>query len=135
MVAIEGNRRKWLKRIGLIIGLVWASLWTVFVVASAWSEGLGPVTSEAVVASAVLVSGVLFLWGSLVIAWKRGLVGGILLVIAGLLVVIGYPLAVASRIDPVGIILIVVLMGLPPMVAGLLFILSWRKQLSGGASP
>jgi len=135
MVAIEGNRRKWLKRIGLIIGLVWASLWTVFVVASAWSEGFGPVTSEAVFASAVLVLGVLFLWGSLVIAWKRGLVGGILLVIAGLLVVIGYPWAVASLIDPVGIILIVVFMGLPPMVAGLLFILSWRKQLSGGASP
>ncbi len=128
MVAIKGNRRRWLRRIGLIIGLVWAGLWTVFVAASSLSEGFGPVTGEAVIASSVLVLGVLFLWGSLVITWKRELVGGILLVTAGLLVVIGYPLGATSRIDPVGIVLVMVIMGLPPVFAGLLFILSWREE-------
>ncbi len=122
----NSNRIRWLRRIGLIVGLVWAGLWTVFVAASSLSEGFGPLTGEAVIASSVLVLGVLFLWGSLVIAWKRELVGGILLITAGLLVVIGYTLGAASRIDPVGIVLVVVIMGLPPVVAGLLFILSWR---------
>lgn len=128
MVAIKGNRRRWLRRIGLIIGLVWAGLWTVFVAASALSEGFGPVTGEAIVASSVLTLGVLILWLSIIIAWKRELVGGILLVTAGLLVVIGYPLGATSRIDPVGIVLVVVIMGLPPVFAGLLFILSWREE-------
>ena len=118
----------------MVIGLVWASLWTIFIAASALSEGFGPITGEAVVASSVLVLGVVFLWGSLVIAWKRELVGGILLITAGLLVIIGYPLGVANRIDPVGIILVVAIMGLPPVVAGLLFILPWRKELSSGTS-
>ena len=131
----NSNWYSWWRRIGLIIGLVWASLWTIFIAASALSEGFGPITGEAIVASSVLVLGVIFLWGSLVIAWKRGLFGGILLVVAGLLVIIGYPLGASGRIDPVGIVLVVILMGLPPVVAGLLFILSWRKQLSGSASP
>jgi hypothetical protein len=127
MAVINGNRQKLFKRVGLIIGLVWASLWTIFIAASALSEGFGPVTGEAMVASVVLVSGVVFLWGSLVITWKRELVGGMLLIVAGLLVIIGYPLGAASRIDPMGIVLVVVIMGLPPAVAGLLFILSWRR--------
>ena len=112
----------------MIIGLVWAGLWTVFVVASAFSEGFGPITGEAIVASVVLTLGVTFLWGSLFIAWKRELVGGILLIVAGLLVIIGYPLGATGRIDPVGIALVALFMGLPPIVAGLLFILSWRKE-------
>ncbi|MBA7477734.1 hypothetical protein ES707_13148 [subsurface metagenome] len=125
---VNSGRRRWLRRVGLIIGLVWAVLWTIFLGASALSHGFGPITSEALVASVVLASGVLILWLSIVIAWKRELVGGILLIVAGLLVIIGYPVGAAGRIDPVGIVLVVVIMGLPPVVAGLLFLLSWREE-------
>ncbi len=128
MAAINSKWRSWLRRVGLIIGLVWAVLWTMFLGASALSQGFGPITNEALVASVVLASGVLILWLSIVIAWKRELVGGILLIVAGLLVIIGYPVGAAGRIDPVGIVLVVVIMGLPPVVAGLLFLLSWREE-------
>ena len=128
MVAINSKWRSWLRRVGLIVGLVWAVLWTMFLGASALSQGFGPITNEALVASVVLASGVLILWLSIVIAWKRELVGGILLIVAGLLVIIGYPVGAAGRIDPVGIVLVVVIMGLPPVVAGLLFLLSWREE-------
>ncbi len=128
MAAINSKWRSWLRRVGLIIGLVWAVLWTMFLGASALSQGFGPITNEALVASVVLASGVLILWLSIVIAWKRELVGGILLIVAGLLVIIGYPVGAAGRIDPLGIVLVVVIMGLPPVVAGLLFLLSWREE-------
>ena len=128
MAAINSKWQSWLRRVGLIIGLVWAVLWTMFLGASALSQGFGPITNEALVASVVLASGVLILWLSIVIAWKRELVGGILLIVAGLLVIIGYPVGAAGRIDPVGIVLVVVIMGLPPVVAGLLFLLSWREE-------
>ena len=128
MAAINSKWRSWLRRVSLIIGLVWAVLWTMFLGASALSQGFGPITNEALVASVVLASGVLILWLSIVIAWKRELVGGILLTVAGLLVIIGYPVGAAGRIDPVGIVLVVVIMGLPPVFAGLLFILSWREE-------
>lgn len=127
-MATLDSRRRWLRRIGLIVGLVWASLWTIFVGASVFSEGFGPITPEAIGASVILSLGVLTLWLGLVIAWKRELIGGILLIAAGLLVLTGYPIVAAGRIEPVGILLIVLTMGLPPLVAGLLFLLSWKEE-------
>ncbi len=112
----------------MIIGLVWASLWTIFAAASALSQGVGPVTDNALIASAVLIWGIVFLWGGIAVAWKKALIGGTLLVIASLLVIIGYSLSAAGRVAPLGIFLVVLTMGVPPLISGALYLLSWRQE-------
>ncbi len=125
-MAAMSNRRTWLRRLGLVIGFIWVSLWTIFIAASAWSEGFGPITSEAVTASVILALGVLALWIGLAIAWKRELAGGALMLVAGHLAMMGYTLAAAGRITAVGITVTVLTLGAPPLVAGLMLLVSGR---------
>ena len=120
------NRRIWLRRLGLGIGFIWVSLWTIFIAASAWGEGFGPITSEAVTASVILTLGVLALWVGLAIAWKREVAGGALMLVAGHMAMMGYILAAAGRITAEGITIIVLTLGAPPLVAGLLLLVSGR---------
>lgn len=120
------NRRIWLRRLGLGIGFIWVSLWTIFIAASAWGEGFGPITSEAVTASVILTLGVLALWVGLAIAWKREVAGGALMLVAGHMAMMGYILAAAGRITAEGITITVLTLGAPPLVAGLLLLVSGR---------
>ena len=86
------NRTKWLRRAGLIVGLLGAGISTV----TYWGftqEVLGPFS----IAIPILVLGAI-----LFLAWKKPLIGGILLVVASM------PLA---------------LFGLPLLAAGFLFLL------------
>lgn len=94
------NRSKWLHRAGLILGLLGGGIATV----TYWGftqEVLGPFS----IAIPILVLGAI-----LFLAWKKPLIGGILLIIASM---------------PLG------LFGLPLLGAGILFILlviSWRRS-------
>lgn len=120
------NRRTWLRRLGLGIGFIWVSLWTIFIASSAWGEGFGPLTSEAVTASVILALGVLALWIGLAIAWKREVAGGALMLIAGHATMMGYTLAAAGRVTAAGITVIVLTLGAPPLVGGLMLLVSGR---------
>ena len=112
---------------GLFIGLVWAMLWTVFLAASALSQGFGPITSEEIAPSVMLALGALFLWVSLVIAWRRWFTGGIMLLSSGLLLA-GYLWVAIGRIDLPGIVLVMLGMALPPIIAGLLFFAGLERR-------
>lgn len=125
-MAAMSNRRTWLRRLGLGVGFIWVSLWTIFIAASAWGEGFGPLTSEAVTASVILTLGVLALWIGLAIAWRREVTGGALMLIAGHATMMGYTLAAAGRVTAAGITVIVLTLGAPPLVAGLMLLVSGR---------
>ena len=91
------NRTKWLRRAGLIVGLLGAGIATV----TYWSftqEVLGPFS---------IVIPILVLGAILFLAWKKPLIGGILLVVASM------PLA---------------LFGLPLIAGGIIFILLWAEE-------
>jgi hypothetical protein len=130
----NNGRRRWWRQAGLVVGLVWASLWTAFAAASAWSQGFGPVLGDSLAASAVLISGIVLLWGGVAVAWKRAFIGGFLLVTASFLVMAGYSLSAADRVAPPGIFLIVLTMGIPPLAAGVFYLLLWREE-RGSSNP
>jgi len=92
------DRKKRLRRTGLIVGLFGSGLYTVVSWAFA-SETLGLLS---------VVIPIIILGGILITALKKPLIGGILLV------VVGFPTSLT-------------LFGLPLLAAGILFLLSWRE--------
>ena len=91
------NRTKWLRRAGLIVGLLGGGLATVTYSGFTW-EVFGPFA---------VVIPILVLGSVLITAWKKPLIGGILLVVASM------PVA---------------LFGLPLLAAGILFLLTWAEE-------
>lgn len=128
MEMVGDKRRRLLRRTGLFIGLVWAMLWTVFLAASALSQGFGPITSEEIGSSVVLVLGVLLLWAGPVIVWKRELIGGVLMVTSGLLLLAGYYWFATGRVDLLGTMLVILGMALPPLITGILIVIQEKGK-------
>jgi hypothetical protein len=128
MEMVEDKRRKLLRRAGLFVGLVWAMLWTVFLAASALSQGFGPITSEAVGSSVVLVLGAMLLWAGPAFLWKRQLIGGVLMVTSGLLLLAGYYWFATGRVDLLGTMLVMLGMALPPLITGSLIVILEKRK-------
>lgn len=120
------------------LALIWAGFWVFFGVASGLSEGLNALA----IFIHTLVPGLIFLVFALV-AWKWELLGGIVLVFAGIAVAIGYPIMVAGRFPLMTIVFVLLTMALPPLIAGILHLASWGSSRSqavpqdaaGGSSP
>lgn len=91
--------------------------WLWFGIASALGEKLGAGNWIA----HLLVPGGLLL-GFLAVAWRWSNPGGMLLVLAGVFVCVGYPLTVGQRFPVSTSVFVVALMGLPPLLGGALFI-------------
>jgi hypothetical protein len=107
----------------LIIGLIWAGFWTWFGLASGISEGLDVI---GIIIHAIMPG--LFFFTTIAVAWKRGVVGGILLIFLGLVVAIGYPLMVVGKFPATTIVAVLITMALPPLMSGALFWkASWKQ--------
>jgi hypothetical protein len=124
----EDKRQKLLRRSGIFIGLVWAVLWTIFLAASALSQGFGPITGAEIGSSVVLVLGVLLLWAGPIIIWKRKPIGGIPMMTSGLMLFGGYYWFAAGRVDLLGIMMIILGMALPPLITGSLIVILDRRE-------
>jgi hypothetical protein len=113
---------KWPLYTARSVSLLWGGWWTFFGIASGIGEGL-PVVGVFVHAA---VPGLIFLFTAL-IAWAWELVGGFLLIAESLAVFIGYPFL--FRGFSVGVMLLAMaLLGLPPLISGILFLISWRLK-------
>jgi hypothetical protein len=112
-----------MRLIARVVSLCWAAFWVFFGVASGLGEGL-TLAGTLVHAAA---PGLIFL-GSALLAWWSEPVGGVGLVLEGLLVFITYPAMATGRLSAQTISLVVLAMGAPPLVAGLLFLSSWRSS-------
>lgn len=101
------------------LALLWFGFWSWF----SFAEGLEGLSHLPM----VLIMG-FSVWA----AWKWEVTGGILLALEGLFVMIAYPLTVGSRF-PVGtIIFVLATLGLPPLLAGILFIFSGSRRSAPG---
>lgn len=114
-------RARLLRRIATGLMLAIIAFWLWFGIASAMGERLG---AGNWIAHLLLPGGLLL--GILALARRWPASGGIVLVLAGMLVSVGYPLTVGQRFPVETSLFVVALMGLPPLVAGLLFIASDR---------
>ena len=124
MATTTNNRRKWLRRAGLIVGLVGAGGLTLFILAT--TETL--FTWYAV--PTVLVLGLPFL-AMVAVAWKWPLIGGILLIATGLFWTVWRAVTIPPTPYPFLLPLLVwgiLPVSLPLLASGILFLLSWEGR-------
>jgi hypothetical protein len=114
-----------LRTIAGIIALLWAGFWIFFGVASGISEGL---TIPAIVLHGSMPGLFFLISASAAWIWKR--YGGVLLLVEGIPIAIGYPLAAGGAMSANGIITVLLIMALPPIVSGGLFIAAWARSRS-----
>ncbi len=119
---------KRISRVARVLALVWACWWTFFMLASGAGGGFKGVLTNAPNA----LPGLVFLI-SVAIAWKWEAVGGIVLMVESLLILIVYPLFVRGELPLSGIIFVMLTLGLLPLVAGILFLVSWQRTRRLGA--
>lgn len=102
----------------------------LFGVASAVAEGLDLIG----ILIHTSVPGLIFL-GSAVIAWRWESMGSAILLLEGLAVGVGYPMLVAGRFPVSTTAFVLLTMALPPLAAGILFLIHWkRSEVTAGRS-
>ncbi|MEA4884004.1 MAG: hypothetical protein VB144_10205 [Clostridia bacterium] len=109
-----------LARIAFAVAAAWAAWWTLFGLVSGIGEGLGLVGTVM-----HTVPGLVFM-AAAAVGWKWNIAGGVVLAAVGLgaLSFFGY---LPSRIlEPAGL-----LIGLPPVVSGVMFIVAGRRVNRG----
>lgn len=113
---------KWMRIVAVVLALLWAVWWIYFGVASGMSEGMTP--------GGILlhgaVPGIVFL-AAAAIAWRWMFPGGIVLLILGLIVLVGYPIAFSGRFPAATVFAVLLTMALPPIVSGILLILGRKR--------
>jgi hypothetical protein len=113
---------KWMRGIAVVLALSWAGFWTFFGIASGIAERVSPVG----VLYHSIFPGLIFLV-SAIVAWRWGFIGGILLIVESLLVFVAYPIMFGQM--PLLIMVFTLLtLALPPLIAGLLFLVSHRTS-------
>jgi hypothetical protein len=110
-----------MRLIARVLSLLWAAFWVWFGIASGIGEGLTAAGTFVHTAA----PGLIFL-GSALLAWRVELVGGIGLIAEGLLVCVAYPVVASGRFPPQTVFFVVLTMGAPALIAGVLFLASWR---------
>jgi hypothetical protein len=83
------------------------------------NEGVNPGT----VAVQTVLAATLF-FGSVGLAWRWQIPGGMVLFAEGVAIMIGFPLMVGASISPLTITFVLTTLALPPLVSGTLFVLS-----------
>jgi len=106
-----------------ILAFACGGWWTLFGVGSALSEG----TDLAGFLVHASVPGLILL-ATAVIAWPLEAFGGVLLMLEGIAVFIAYPIVTSSGSSIIAVLLIYITMALPPLVAGILFLVSWVRM-------
>jgi hypothetical protein len=144
------RKLKWMRRIAKLLALVWGGLWTLLIAAlaiflildcswvtvtSAVAEPLWRCVAEA----SIVVPVVVILWIPAGIAWRREAIGGALLVFEGLLTFglfgwIGLQDMLRWGTPSIGGLLFFAGATLPPLAAGSLFLLSWRRSTTSQSS-
>jgi len=116
------------RMIALIVSFLWASWWIFFAIASASSESFS-ITTIFVVVGFIVVFGALFVIGMLF-----PLFGGLIQIIIGLVLLVGYPL-VANNFPATTIIIMELIFGLPVFLSGIFHIITWRIEKVGKSEP
>ena len=112
----------WMRWAARILALLWAGFWVWFGLASGIAEGIGVIGTIIHTAMPGLI-----LLASALFAWSKERIGGILLIVEGLIIAIAYPLMTMGHFPILTIIYVLLTMSLPPIVAGILFLISHRR--------
>ena len=101
-----------------LIVVLWAGFWILFAVGSAISGG-GKTNIQGILTIAAII---LVCAGAVYLAWRRPLIAGISLTLIGI-VIAGAYIKYVSRSN-----LVLLIIGLPPLLSGILFLLSSTRH-------
>jgi hypothetical protein len=120
----KDHATKWMRFVARVLMIIAIVFWLWFGIGSAYVEGLGLVNWVL----HILVPGGIFLLSALV-AWRWQGPGGALLVVEGILAS-GFIVRTFlwGRFTVSTLILMGLTLGLPPLAAGILFLLSWARS-------
>ena len=117
-----------MRRAAWVLLAITITFWLWFGIGSAYTERAGLFNWM----MHILVPAGIFLVSALV-AWRREVVGGIVLILEGL---VAYGLIggawLAGRLPDSTLVLMSLTLGFPPLVAGILFVSCWRRARSSG---
>lgn len=113
----------WTVIIARTLAILWSLFWVWFGIASAIFEQLD--TSGRILH--VAVPGLFFVVLTLIV-WRWEALGGGLLLLAGAAICVAYPLIFGQRFKWQVVFLVLLTMALPPLLAGVLFLVHWRHR-------
>jgi len=123
------SKAKRLRSTARSLSLVWAFWWIFFASANAVGERF---SQQAVLIFAFFL---LIFLGSAIIPQLWEPTGGIILLLEGLILLVGFPLLTYNQLPFSTIILVMLTLALPPLVAGLLFLAAdWQKSRTSEVS-
>jgi hypothetical protein len=102
-----------------LISNLWAASWISFGVASGISQGL---TFVRILFDLAISS--LFFVLLQILARRKAVLGGLLLLLTGLILTVSFP--ILARLHGNALASIILTLALPPLVAGIMYILDWR---------
>ncbi len=117
------RRINWMRLIARSLAVAWGGFWVWFGLASGISEGIGFMGTliHTAMPGLILLASAFFAW-----RWER--TGGALLVVEGLIITAAYPLSFGPRFPLATVIFVLLTMALPPIAAGVLFLLDFRRS-------
>ena len=119
----DDRRMKRIRFIARLVILIWVGFWGFFLVGSLLSESFQ--TTDFIPMAIYL----LFFVIPVFIAWRWEKIGGILFLLEGLIALIGYPfLAMGASYSILEVLIYFLTIAFPPLIAGLLFFIYWRKS-------
>ena len=113
---------KWMQYCALALALLWAAWWVFFETAEAVSSHE---FGQAIIFAVVML-------GPVAVAWKWPAAGGALLVLVSVVAIAMFTPMWIHRFNFWMIVGLFAMMPLPPLVAGVLFLLSSHKRVSAG---
>lgn len=113
----------WTVVIARTLAILWSLFWVWFGVASAIFEQLD--TAGRILH--VAVPGLFFVVLTLIV-WRWEALGGGLLLLAGAAICVAYPLIFGPRFAWQVVLLVLLTMALPPLLAGVMFLVHWRRH-------
>lgn len=130
---MEGKTRdhapSWLHRLGWVILLLAAGFWTLFTGIEFVSGLIGGETPALVGGLMEFTVFVAPLWIGVVLAWRWPPVGAVWLLLDGaILITLLAVRALTFYIPPADLVMTALTLGLPPLVAGLLFLVAWWRS-------
>lgn len=120
---MNSGKRPILLYIARTVAFVWAAYWLFFGITSGVGEGL----KLAGIIMHVVFPGVMFLAMAL-FAWRWPVHGAIVLMLCGMAALILYPLEMRGAIVLSTLMFVILTMGLPPLLAGVLMFIHARKH-------
>ena len=118
----DNGKTKRMRSVAKSLALVWALWWIFFGVAYAVGEKF---SKQALLV--LLVFPLLFL-GSAMLPRLSERTGGTVLLVEGLIILVGYPWFTYGRVPLFAIVVVLFMLGLPPLISGFLFLAAGRPK-------